>query len=132
MSTNSSISTKIDNKIISIYCHWDGYLEHNGKLLVENYKTLEAVKELLDLGYLSSLGKTINECVAYHRDRDEELEQDVYTIDLNENDFITQYKIATRTDKSLVYDYYFNVEDNQWYLFSGNGFVLITREMYEL
>ena len=44
-----------DGKITSAYCHWDGYPSHNGKILLENYTTLEAVKTLVDQGDMSSL-----------------------------------------------------------------------------
>jgi len=72
----------------SIYCHYDGYIRHTGKLLVENYTTLEAVKQLIDLGAISCLAKhstpdptrmhsfeiSQNDVtVAYHRDRGEKL-----------------------------------------------------------
>ena len=26
-----------DGTVISIYCHWDGHIETNGKILFENY-----------------------------------------------------------------------------------------------
>ena len=39
-----------------IYCHWDGYLEHNGAILQKYYNTADKVEELLKLGNLSSLG----------------------------------------------------------------------------
>lgn len=73
----------------SIYCHYDGYPSHNGAILAKYYNTTEKVKELLALGDLSVLGPKPNPnpefahsfggpkqkdvCVAYHRDRDEEL-----------------------------------------------------------
>lgn len=39
-----------------IYCHWDGYLEHNGVILQKYYNTADKVEELLKLGNLSCLG----------------------------------------------------------------------------
>jgi hypothetical protein len=73
-------------KVSQIYCHYDGYVEHNGKILVEHYYNLEAVEALIALGDLSVLGKYLlpnsNEvhtfedpvkdvCIAYGRDRGE-------------------------------------------------------------
>lgn len=70
-----------------IYCHWDGYLSHNGAILQNYYNTREKVEELVALGNLSSLGRYLrapegtqhtfddpwpNTCVAYGRDRGEE------------------------------------------------------------
>ena len=57
MSTNSTIGyVREDGKVVSAYCHWDGYPSHNGKILLKNYNTLERVKELVDEGDMSSLG----------------------------------------------------------------------------
>lgn len=59
MSTRSLIAIKqTDGTVKSIYCHWDGYVSHNGRLLIEHYATPEAVEELLALGPLSALPGT--------------------------------------------------------------------------
>jgi hypothetical protein len=39
----------------SIYCHWDGYLEHNGSILEKHYSNSPKVNNLIALGDLSSL-----------------------------------------------------------------------------
>lgn len=39
------------------YCHWDGYPSHNGRLLLEHYSTKAKARELINLGWLSSLGE---------------------------------------------------------------------------
>lgn len=60
MSTRSTIARKnLDNSFTAIYCHWDGYPSHNGKLLYENYRTIQAVNNLMDLGNLSTLALEI-------------------------------------------------------------------------
>jgi hypothetical protein len=72
MATRSLIGIKLNDNIVkTIYCHWDGYPEHNGKLLVENYNTPAAILGLLELGDLSTLAETPAKCSAYHRDRKE-------------------------------------------------------------
>ena len=72
MATRSLIGMNLDNGITKIiYCHWDGYPEHNGKLLIENYSTPAAITELMLLGDLSNLDLTPAKCKAYHRDRNE-------------------------------------------------------------
>jgi len=72
MATRSLIGINLDNGITKIiYCHWDGYPEHNGQLLVDNYNSPSAVFELMELGDMSSLGETPASCVAFHRDRKE-------------------------------------------------------------
>lgn len=44
-----------DHTVVSVYCHWDGYVEHNGKILVEHYQNREDVQELIDGGSMSTL-----------------------------------------------------------------------------
>jgi hypothetical protein len=70
MSTHSTISVKCrDGKRRTIYCHFDGYLSHNGRILLEHYSSQDAAEELVALGNLSGLNTSADTCVAYHRDR---------------------------------------------------------------
>lgn len=56
MATRSRIGLELkDGSILSIYSHWDGYPDFNGVKLVENFNTLEKVKELIDMGDISCL-----------------------------------------------------------------------------
>jgi len=78
----------------AIYCHWDGYPSHQMPILTENYNTVEKVRELMELGDISSLAPKVKPdegeehsfnkphrdkegnldiVVAYHRDRGEPL-----------------------------------------------------------
>lgn len=60
MSTNSTITVRTSsNERKSIYCHWDGYLSHNGRILLKHYNTLAKAKALVELGFLSVLGENI-------------------------------------------------------------------------
>jgi hypothetical protein len=62
MATRSTIGVlNTDGSVTAVYCHWDGYPEHNGKVLMENYTTEEKVRELIGLGSISSLGSKIGE-----------------------------------------------------------------------
>lgn len=100
MATRSAIGIEQpDGTVIGIYCHWDGYLDHNGRILVAHYSGAEnAAKRsaLMELGDLSSLREEIGEkhdfdgpawgtpeyqtwrdrygkmCLAYGRDRGEQ------------------------------------------------------------
>jgi hypothetical protein len=83
MATRSYIGVRnLDSSVDYIYCHFDGYPEHNGAILTEHYSNINRVNELLNLGDLSVLGKFIGEkmdfnkrvqdtCLAYGRDRGE-------------------------------------------------------------
>ena len=73
MATRSTIAIKTEDGIKAIYAHWDGYIEHNGRILREQYKTAEQVNALIELGDISQLGLDTGLTVAYGRDRGEEL-----------------------------------------------------------
>ncbi len=93
MATRSNIAYKTaSGKIRSVYCHWDGYPEHNGEMLRRNYTDQAKVEALVGLGSLSALKPEIGEkhtfdknydnpelsqmfdnwTLAYHRDRGED------------------------------------------------------------
>lgn len=56
MGTRSRIGIEMpDHSVVSVYCHWDGYPEHNGKILVEHYLDRDKVQELIDGGGISCL-----------------------------------------------------------------------------
>jgi hypothetical protein len=44
----------------SVYCHWDGYLEHNGQILQDHYDSAKA-NHLVSLGDLSALRPEIGD-----------------------------------------------------------------------
>ena len=60
MGTRSTIALEFaDGTVQQVYCHWDGYLEHNGKLLRDYYSNPFILRDLIDLGDISSLGKVV-------------------------------------------------------------------------
>ena len=83
MGTRSTIALEFaDGTVQQVYCHWDGYLSNNGRILLKHYSDPFKLRELIDLGDLSSLGPRIGtkhdfdteedgECNFYGRDRGE-------------------------------------------------------------
>ena len=62
MATRSTIGVlNSDGSVTGVYCHWDGYPEYNGKILLENYTDESVVRELIEMGSISSLGRQIGE-----------------------------------------------------------------------
>lgn len=62
MATRSTIALEFaDGTIGKVYCHWDGYLSNNGELLLNHWSDPFKLRELIDLGDLSSLSKEIGE-----------------------------------------------------------------------
>lgn len=95
MATRSNIAYQTaDARIVSVYCHWDGYPQHNGRILAEHYTNSLKIAQLVGLGSISSLRAEVGEqhpfskfetkesydeklyedmTTFYHRDRGEEL-----------------------------------------------------------
>ena len=60
MSTRSRIAKQdASGKVTMIYCHSDGYLTGNGKLLLEHYQDEAKIDALLALGDISMLGSKL-------------------------------------------------------------------------
>ncbi len=89
MATRSRIAIEnVDNTVTSIYCHFDGYVSHNGDILQNHYTDRDKVEELIALGDISYLAKNLEPTgkhtfedpqpkvtLAYHRDRGEDFSQ---------------------------------------------------------
>lgn len=124
MSTRSEIGIQNKNGVIeSIYCHWDGYLAHNGLILYLYYNTEEKVRELIKNGDLSSLSENIEPdknrehsfnnpkedvCVYYHRDREECWEQ----VKPSRTDNIKSWK---KNLEKNCQDYGYLFKNGKWY-----------------
>ena len=62
MGTRSTIALEFaDGTVEQVYCHWDGYLDHNGKILAEHYIDPFKLRDLIDQGGISSLGKVVGQ-----------------------------------------------------------------------
>ena len=62
MATRSTIALEYaDGTVDQVYCHWDGYLDNNGRILFDNYQDPFKVQRLMDLGDVSSLGPNIGD-----------------------------------------------------------------------
>ena len=88
MATRSNIAYRTpEGKIRSIYCHWDGYVSNNGRILHNHYQEARKIAQLIELGSCSSLGAELGRkqdfndrktqrddwCLFYTRDRGEDL-----------------------------------------------------------
>ena len=94
MATRSRIGLQlVDDSILSVYHHWDGYPEWLGVTLKSKFNTFEKVAELIDGGDMSScdsnddwdrkeLGET---APLYYNDRGEKTEP---RLDLNFDDYV--------------------------------------------
>ena len=70
MATRSTIAIEYaDGTVGQVYCHWDGYLDHNGAILQEHYKDPFKVRALMDLGDVSSLAPSIEKPAGHTFDK---------------------------------------------------------------
>jgi hypothetical protein len=140
MATRSTIALEFaDDTVGQVYCHWDGYLSHNGTILLENYSDPFKLRDLIDLGDLSTLRTQIgikhpfsmfeakmtqdeyanlyrDMCTFYGRDRNESDTQAKYF------DNFEDYAANHQTEE---YEYILR-KDGQWYVDQGNGFELLS------
>jgi len=109
MATRSLIALDNTGVFTSIYCHWDGYLSVNGKILLENYTDINEVEELLDLGDLSTLGISLSECKPFAKET---------------NEFAKDF---SSLQNLLVY--FHNSDCEVLYIFNGFGWEYMTKDM---
>jgi hypothetical protein len=91
MSTRSRIAIENQNgSVTSVYCHFDGYISGVGAVLQKHYTNRSKVEQLIALGSISYIAENVSPTgehsfaqpekgvvVAYHRDRDEEFDQQI-------------------------------------------------------
>ena len=113
MATRSTIAIRTEDGIKAIYAHWDGYIEHNGRILREHYKTAEQVNALIELGDISQLGLDTGLTVAYRRDRGEEL------ADVEPRTFETIAEWVEGYTESWC-EFYYLFDGQDWIVSKGN------------
>lgn len=142
MGTRSRIAVMHGTVCKSVYCHWDGYLEHNGAILQEYYDSSKA-NQLVSMGDLSSLGKNIGEAHPFSKFGIDKEDPDFdklmalcekaeangwstfYSRDRGEKD--VEWKVAHSFDEFLEQvdncggEYYYVMENGVWYCGSMYG-----------
>lgn len=135
MGTRSRIGIQNKNgTFTTIYCYWDGYLSWVGNILQDHYTTEEKIKELINLGSLSSLGKEIGEkhsfeesmgreqCTAFHRDRGEDM-RDVRALKIKDlNEWVKE--------RYEQYNYFFR--EGEWWMFKLDDLETLSTVKIEL
>ena len=126
MGTRSRIGVMHGDVCKSVYCHWDGYLEYNGKMLLENYDSSKA-NFLVALGDISSLRKGIEipEGVEHSFDKANDDITIFYGRDRGEKnvDFVVDHTFEDfmkRVDGCGA-EYYYIMKDGEWYVGDNYG-----------
>ena len=121
MGTRSMIALEYaDGTVGQVYCHWDGYLSHNGMILDINYRDPFKVRELLDGGDMSSLGDSVEGC-SFYSERGEDCPQRMY------KDY-AEYRKEAQFEE---YNYILR-KDGKWYVeFYGEFDGLLTQAIMD-
>jgi hypothetical protein len=136
MGTRSMIGIENPNSLAvkSIYCHWDGYLQHNGSILEKHYSNSPKVNNLIALGDLSSLRPEIGDKHTFSRldsdlpeDEYERLYGDMCTFYTRDRGETAPYKFFETAKKAVEYydgswcEYFYlfkydpDLETGKWY-----------------
>lgn len=132
MGTRSAIGIYHGTKVKGIYCHWDGYLSYNGRILQEYYNSPKA-NELISLGNVSSLAPEIGVKHPFSQfDTDlsyEEFQQKYqdmttfYGRDRNERG--QEYKVFDSGEQFIDHfescgcEYFYLMKDGEWFVASS-------------
>jgi len=104
MGTRSRVGVMHGDVCKSVYCHYDGYLEHTGQMLLKHYDSIRA-NLLVSLGDNSGVQPTVEE-MNFYKDRGE---TDVdYRVAQTFEEFLEQVE-------GCGGEYYYVMRDGVWY-----------------
>ena len=129
MGTHSRIGVMHGDKVKSVYCHWDGYLEHNGQVLEQYYDSAKA-NNLVALGDMSTLRPQIGEKHAFSQfdlpaeevEAYKELTRDWCTFYGRDRGEVSVWKVANTFEEFLEQadgcgaEFYYIMKDGVWYV----------------
>ena len=129
MGTHSRIGVMHGDKVKSVYCHWDGYLEHNGQVLEQYYDSAKA-NNLVALGDMSTLRPQIGEKHVFSQfdlppeevEAYKELTQDWCTFYGRDRGEVSVWKVANTFEEFLDQadgcgaEFYYIMKDGVWYV----------------
>ena len=116
MGTRSTIALEYaDGTVEQVYCHWDGSLEHNGQILLKHYSNPFILRDLIDLGDISSLKPTIGTKHAFsHFELRAEEVAEYKVLTENMTTFYGRDRGETGADKKKFKDYEDYVANHQY------------------
>jgi len=140
MGTRSAIAVVHGTNIKAVYCHWDGYLSHNGVILQKYYNSAKA-NNLVALGDISSLGTDIGE--AHDVDRLTDMctydesgfrsDTNFYGRDRGEED--SEFRTFGSTEEFIENmdragcEYFYLMREGEWSVSTGKEFTLLSQAL---
>ena len=109
MATNAHIGYIENDTITYTYLHYDGYPEHVGNVLYEEYNTTDKVKELVGLGYLESIDKG-GEVIFFHEDKGYDFEE----VSPQKTDSLNRFV-------EYEFNYLFDTKTEKWRFYTNLG-----------
>jgi hypothetical protein len=120
MGTRSLIGVMHGDNCKFVYCHWDGYLDHNGRILQEHYDSPKA-NHLVALGDISSLRRNVEipDGVEHTFEKPAEGITTFYGRDRGETgiDFqsVNNFDAFMKQVSDSCAEYYYIMRDGVWY-----------------
>ena len=104
MGTRSRVGVMHGNIVKSVYCHYDGYLAHTGKILQAHYDSATA-NQLVTLGDNSGVDETLEKMNFY---KDREPNEQGWQVAHTFEEFLDQVH-------GCGGEYYYIIKDGVWY-----------------
>ena len=133
MATRSTIAMEQpDGRVMQVYCHWDGYIDNNGKILFNHYQDKAKVLALMLLGQISSLRQEIGQAHSFDARYTEEDQRNEWTVAYGRD------RGETNVDANVFKDFDDYVANHQYeeyeyiYRNDGNWYVSAYSDEYVL
>lgn len=128
MSTRSYIAIENQDKTVTtVYCHFDGYISNNGKILFEHYQDKNKIQDLISKGNLRSLEAEV-ENIDYYGGED--CKPVVYKNEQTILDKVLNTDLGIHVE--YIYEYIYLFKDGKWFVLDsykykkqkwGDGFI---------
>ena len=123
MATRSRVGLMLeDGTIKHSYCHFDGYPDGVGSILVQNYNTRDKIKELLSFGDMSYLTSVLHPEGEHSFEKPEQGVTVFYNRDRGEtgvDSVVTTMDEYLSVKYSSCIDYQYVYSGGQWWVFSN-------------
>ena len=142
MATRSAIGVMHGDNVKAVYCHWDGYLSHNGRILQDHYDSTKA-NFLVALGDISSLKSEIGEKHPFsHYDVEGMTQEQYYEQFGNMTTFYGRDRDETGTEYKTFFndqelfagvdaEYFYVMRDGVWYVSEGGDWKVLSEALAE-
>ena len=121
MSTHCSIGIRNrDGSVEGIYVHSDGYVSYTGKCLRQYYYDEDSVRDLMNLGYLSTIGRLPK--IGTYQEACVGQDDSIYSLCLRIGEY--EERNSFLCDKDFLhemeqeYTYLFDVSTGKWYMYA--------------